>query len=187
MKLDASFTHLVIFCVTLLCLVALVITGHDASATVNTLVGVVLGVTGYGSSPAVSALVTPSGISPSDKQGGYVHPRFAALLVAWCILGCLALSACAGLKTTGSTDVVATSCVTASAALKVLVVAKTAHALSASQEAAVTASLPTIAAVCTSPTEPTPSTASVTALVAVAAQLSAIAAPFEAPSTPVAN
>lgn len=185
MKLDTSITHLIVFLASLFAVVAFVITGHEPSATAWGFIGALLGATGLGSVPAVSALVaTPKA---SDSQGGYLHPRMFLFLLCWCALGCLALSACAGLKTAGASDPVATACVTASAAIKTLTVAKAAHALTRAQSDAVDASVPTVLNVCANPSEPSPSAASVAALEGVALNLSTLAAPFANASTPAAN
>lgn len=178
MKLDTSITHLIVFLASLLAVVVFTVTGHEPSATAWGFIGALLGATGVGSIPAVSAIGGAFKSGPSS-QGGYINVRLAFIVVGWCLLGCVALSACAGLRQASGTDPVATACVTASAAIKTLAIAKTYHTLSATQVKAVDNAVPTVLDVCANPTEPHPSEATVSAFLGVSAQLQSMAAPYK--------
>jgi hypothetical protein len=176
MKIDQSVYHLILFLALLASLTLIILTGHDNSPLLHELAGGLfggaIGGSAVGSIPALSNFL--SGPGGGAKQGGFIRPAY---LIALLFVASLA-AACASLQQAATTNPVATTCASASVAIKTLTVARRAGVLSLADASAVNQSIAVVSPVCDSPTEPTASGAVLSSLVSATATLQGIAARY---------
>lgn len=177
--------HLIVFLALLVFFAVLIVTGHDNSPLLTTLLGGALG--GSGASAIGPALASffrgptdPTASAPVTSQRGHARFGFLALLLGIAVT--LAVGACSTLHTATSDNgtAVAEACAGASATVKSLTVFEQAGKLSATDTQAVTAAVAVVTPICESPTPPTVSAATLTTITGAAAQLTALQLKYHA-------
>ena len=154
-----QFYHLIVFLACLASLLALIMSGHDTSPLLQSLLGGGVGGSAIGAFQKLSATVFGDSITNGSKQGGYVLPKLALFIFAFTALSAI-IAGCATLKT----DPVATSCASASAAIKTLTLAKNNGFISMSEQKLVNDAISIVDPICSQKVEPPSSVAAVNAL-----------------------
>jgi hypothetical protein len=176
--MNSTLAHLIVFVSLLIFFAVIIITGHDTSPLLSTLLTGAIG--GSGGS-AVGALLngffgssgTSTTVTQVTKPNGFIHYR---LLIAMCFgaVLCAVVAACSTLTSTTPSTSVAESCATASAAIKTVTVVQQAGKLSTADVATVNQALTVVNPICESTTQPSNSTVASAALVAAVAELTTL-------------
>lgn len=156
--------HLIVFLACLGSLLALIITGHDNSPIINSLLTGGVGGSAVGAFGKLTSAIFGGGSQSS--QSGYASPFILAIIAGMLIVGCAALK----------TDKVATSCASASAAIKTLTVARNNGLISVSEQKLINDAVTVVEPICTSKVEPPATTAAVNALNSAVSLLTSAAA-----------
>lgn len=179
--------HLIVMIASMIFLGVLIITGHDSSPLLTTLLtGVIGGTGGAGIGQTLAAFFKgpsdpPSGAAVVTKSSGFITLRFLALILFGSAI-CIMFSACSTLAMS-SNQGVATSCAAASAAVKSLTVLEKGGYLSPADVSAVNQALTVVNPICEAPTQPTYAQATISALASAVADLSAVEAKYNAASS----
>lgn len=186
---DATWAHVVVFIAALIFLAAIIITGHDNSPLLTTLLtGVVGGAGGAGLGSALASFFKgpdqPTGVAPlTTRQGGFVRAVFIPVL----FVVSLGIAACAGLTSAPSTGTTATAisegCATASAAIKSLTVVEQAGKLTPDDVQGVNAALAIVNPLCEASAPPDATQVTLDAITSAAAELTALQVKYHATAT----
>lgn len=186
--MNNALYHLIVFLALLIFFAVLIVTGHDNSPLLTTILGGALGGSGASAvGPALAAFFRgpsdPTASAPVTRQAGFFRVGFLAFLMIAAVAA--GVSACATLTgtTSDNTAAVAEACAGTSATIKSLTIVEQAGQLSAADVQAVTAAVAVVTPICEAPTAPTVTAATLTAITGAAAQLTTLQLKYHATPT----